>query len=108
MSKVPIGTDHPPPAQKYAREKFTRGRIAWIVSDVVGIPFSLVASLTGAHSDTPIDPPFLGRIKERIQEIFGREIPPLPERSPEGSAWTLGSLTAYIGTLVNQETGYTP
>lgn len=108
MSEIPNGTDHPPPAEQKTEQKFTRGRIAWIVGEVVGIPFSLVASLTGAHSDTPIDPPFLGRIREKVREVFDREIPPLPEQTPEGSAWTLGSLTAYISTLMNQATENTP
>ncbi|MEK7088008.1 MAG: hypothetical protein AAB891_01870 [Patescibacteria group bacterium] len=108
MAEVPNGTVHPPPAQKAPCQKVPRGRIAAIISDVACIPFSIVASLTGANADTSIDPFLLGQIRDKVQDVLDRDIPPLPEQSPEGSVWTLGSLTAHLSALVNQATESTP
>lgn len=96
MADLSTGSDHPPPDGVVKP-----GRITMTIRTIMGVPFSIGALLTGAQDNIKIDPPLLGPIRAKVQENLGREIPPLPRRSPEGSAWKIGSLAKHICELLN-------
>ena len=99
MQDMSVGEAHPPP------EMITSGKISMLIRKVARIPL-LVGFPTSADDRREIDPAFVDQISKEVNEIYGREIAPIPSASPkDGSVWTVRSLTQYLVEQLNAQNG---
>ncbi|HCB35621.1 MAG: hypothetical protein A2W52_03940 [Candidatus Taylorbacteria bacterium RIFCSPHIGHO2_02_49_25] len=90
------GENHPPPR---IPGNITVARISMLIRDVASISFVL-----GDPGEQKVPPSYLDQIRGEILKIYGREIPPLPPRNPDGKkAWKPGSLATYIKNRLNPQ-----